>query len=243
MSAVAPVGHQDLPRTSEVSHPATTLLRGGRPFARWILRRRYRLEVSGAERVPASGPVVIVANHIGFIDGPLMAIQGPRPVHALTKIEMFDGVMGSFLAAAGQIPVDRGAPDTGAIRTCLKVLRDGGVIGIFPEGARGAGEVAVAEPGAAYLAIATGAPVIPLAFLGTRVPGGALSSIPPRGARVRMMFGEPVRLPAHGWPRRRAEVRNATDQIRNALLDTLRCAEVASGMSLPGPAPEGEAHA
>ena len=72
---------------------------------------------------------------------PLLAIFAPRPVHALTKQEMFEGRLGRFLRASGQIPLDRFHADPGAIRSCLRVVRDGGAAGIFPEGTRGDGEL------------------------------------------------------------------------------------------------------
>jgi 1-acyl-sn-glycerol-3-phosphate acyltransferase len=161
-------------------------------------------------------------------------------VHNLTKIEMFTGPVGRFLTATGQIPVRRYEADITAVRTCLRVLRDGGAVGVFPEGTRGAGELKRFEPGAAYLAIATGATVVPVIYLGSRLAGASLGTIPPRGARVVMTYGEPLTFDSHPWPRRRAELREATDRIRDALLDTLVEAKAATGMELPGPAPEGE---
>ena len=91
-----------------------------RPVTARILRARYDVEVYGAANVPATGPVVIAANHTGMIDGPAMAILTPRPVHALTKSEMFVGQTGRFLVAAGQIPVDRHNTDVIATRTALQ---------------------------------------------------------------------------------------------------------------------------
>jgi 1-acyl-sn-glycerol-3-phosphate acyltransferase len=169
-----------------------------------------------------------------------MAIVSPRPVHALTKIEMFTGPLGQFLVAAGQIPVRRNEPDIAAVRTSLRVLRDGGAVGVFPEGTRGPGELKRVEPGAAYLALASGATVCPLIFLGTRLPGASLGSIPPRGSRLVMTYGEPLRFEGHGWPRRRSELRETTHRIREAMLDTLELARATTGMDLPGPAPDGE---
>ena len=69
--------------------------------------------------------MIVAANHTGVIDGPLLAIFGPRPVHALTKREMFEGRLGRFLQASGQIPLDRVPTDRGAIRACLHVLETG----------------------------------------------------------------------------------------------------------------------
>jgi 1-acyl-sn-glycerol-3-phosphate acyltransferase len=234
------VSHTGLPRTTDLPHPPTALLHRGRPPARHVVRRIWAVEVHGADRVPVTGPVVFAANHIGFLDGPLLAICAPRPVHALTKIEMFAGGLGGVLRASGQIPVRRGEPDIAAVRTSVRVLRDGGVVGIFPEGTRGPGDVAAIEPGAAYLALVTGATVVPVAFLGSRLPGASLSSLPPRGSRIAMTFGEPVTVAAQPWPRRRADVAATTGRIRAAMLETLRVAQATTGMGLPGPAPEGE---
>jgi len=122
-------------------HPPTWLLHGGRPTSRWLIRRRYDVREHGTGHVPPQGPVIVAANHTGVIDGPLLAIFGPRPVHALTKREMFDGRLGRFLHSSGQIPLDRVATDRGAIRACLHVLDHGGAVGIFPEGNRGAGDL------------------------------------------------------------------------------------------------------
>ena len=75
--------------------------------------------------MPAAGPVIFASNHVGVIDGPLLAIFAPRPVHVLTKMEMFRGSLGWFLWRSGQIPLDRFNPDPRAVKTCLRALRDG----------------------------------------------------------------------------------------------------------------------
>ena len=235
-----PAGHRDLPHTEDIAHPPRLVLRSLRWAFAAYARHQFDLAVRHPERFPAHGPVVVVANHIGFIDGPLMTVASPRPVHTLTKREMFHGPMGAFLSVSGQIPVWRDHVDPRAVRTTLRVLRSGGAVGIFPEGTRGAGEVASVHLGAAYFAMVTGARVLPLAFLGTRLPGGSVNSVPPRGTRMSMSYGEPLHVAAQPWPRRRADVRAQAEAIRRALLDTLREAEHATGMQLPGPLPRGE---
>ena len=165
-------------RTAPAPHPPTWLLHGGRPTSRWLIRRRYDVREHGTGHVPPQGPVIVAANHTGVIDGPLLAIFGPRPVHALTKEEMFDGRLGPFLRASGQIALDRVTTDRGAIRTCLHVLEHGGAVGIFPEGNRGAGDLTRFRNGAAYLALVTGAPVVPLMMYGTRPAGGGKDALP-----------------------------------------------------------------
>jgi 1-acyl-sn-glycerol-3-phosphate acyltransferase len=218
-----------------VRAPHSRLLRTGRFVPRAIIRTWWNLEVHGAERLPRTGPVVIAANHVGWLDGPLLAICAPRPVHALTKEEMFDGPLGKFLVATGQIPLDRFHVDVEAIRIAIRSLHEGMVIGVFPEGRRGPGDMASPRAGAAYLALVTGAPVVPVAFLGTRLKGGSDGSIPPRGSRLAMTFGEPVDLGAQPWPRTQAEVADAAAHVTDAILHTIREAEQVTGMTLPGP--------
>ena len=138
----------------------------------------------------------MAANHVGWLDGPMLAICAPRPVHALTKQEMFEGPLGGFLRASGQIELDRFHVDVSAIRQAVRALQEGLVVGVFPEGTRGAGDMTSPRAGAAYLALVTGAPVVPVAFLGTRLPGGADGSVPPRGTRVAMTFGAARHAPA-----------------------------------------------
>lgn len=232
--------HEALPRSSDIAHPRRAMLHGLRPAFKAGVRSWWNLDTAGEEHFPAHGPVVLVANHIGWVDGPLMAIVSPRPVHALTKVEMFKGPMGSFLTAAGQIPLQRFNADPSAIRLALRVLRDGGVVGVFPEGTRGGGELTHLRGGAAYLALATGAAVQPVIFLGTRLPGGSNGSVPPRGSRLTMTFGRPLEFDGHTWPRRKVEVAAATDRIGAALRETLAEAERRTGMRLPGPIPKKE---
>ncbi len=152
---------------------------------------------------PRKGPVILASNHVGIADGPLLAIFAPRPVHALTKQEMFKGFMDPFLLGAGQIPLDRFNADPLAVKRCLRVLRSGGVIGIFPEGSRGAGEFERFHTGAAYLALVTGAPIVPVVQFGTREPGAGSHSLPAKGMTVDMVFGDPIQLPRTPWPRRK----------------------------------------
>ena len=88
--------------------------------------------------------------------------------------------MNRFLLGSGQIPLDRFNADPLAVKRCLRVLRSGGVVGIFPEGSRGAGEFDRFHTGAAYLALVTGAPIIPVVQFGTREPGADSQRCPPR---------------------------------------------------------------
>ncbi len=232
--------HREVPRAADLRHPARAALHTGRPLAQWLIGRWYDVRVHHPERFPSEGPVVVAANHIGFADGPLLAICAPRPVHALTKVEMFSGVLGGFLRFAGQIPVDRFRPDPRAVRTCVHVLRSGGVVGVFPEGTRGNGELDRFHRGAAYLAMVTGAPILPLTFIGSREPGGHTGSLPPRGAAIDMVIGTPVRFDAVPRPRNKSAVAARSLELRELMLAELRTALRDTGRRLPGPLPAGE---
>ncbi|WP_372727905.1 lysophospholipid acyltransferase family protein [Nocardioides sp.] len=232
--------HHDLPRSADVRHPRKVLLHGLRPAARALVRRRFDVRVHDEHHTPAAGPVIFACNHIGVADGPLLAIFAPRPVHALTKREMFDGKLGGFLRASGQIPLDRFTTDPAAVKSCLRVLRDGSAVGIFPEGRRGPGDLERFHRGAAYFALASGAPVVPVVMFGTREPGGHTGSLPPRGGVVDIVFGAPHRVEATPWPRRREQVEQATLLLQQQMLAHLNHARALTGRELPGPLPANE---
>ena len=231
----------DLPRTDRTPHPARWLLHS--PVRRWarpLVRRRFDVRLHGVEHVPVTGPVIFVSNHVGIADGPLLAIFAPRPVHALTKQEMFSGPLAGVLRAAGQIRLDRFHADPAAVKACLRVLRGGNAVGIFPEGRRGGGELDRFHRGAAYFALATGAPVVPVVMVGTREPGGHTDSLPPRGGIVDIVFGPTTSLPATPWPRTREQVGQASTFLREQMLVHLDRARASTGRDLPGPLPAAE---
>ncbi|NBH04763.1 1-acyl-sn-glycerol-3-phosphate acyltransferase, partial [Amycolatopsis sp. SID8362] len=103
----------------------------------------------GRERMPGGGPVVVIANHSSMVEPQLIFGMLPRRSAFLVKAELFKGLAGKFLLAIGQIPVKRGEIDRKPLMTAVGVLKDGGVVGIFPEGTRGDGDVGAAERGAA----------------------------------------------------------------------------------------------
>ena len=222
---------------SAVKHPTRFLIRGLRAPARFLVRRRFTVAVHGTEHVPATGPVILASNHVGVADGPLLAVFSPRPVHALTKEEMFDGRLGRFLLLSGQVPLDRFNSDPAAVKICLRVLRDGGVVGIFPEGARGAGEFDRFHRGAGYLGLVSGAPIVPVVQFGTREPGAGSSALPKRGGHVNLVYGAPFSFDAMPWPRTKQAVEEASHALRDHLLAHLAHAKDLTGRTLPGPIP------
>jgi 1-acyl-sn-glycerol-3-phosphate acyltransferase len=237
-----PLRGRDLPRTDTVPHPPRFLLHNPvtRRVAQRLLARRYDVRVTGAEHLPRRGPVIVAANHIGWLDGPLLGIVLPRPVHAWTKADMFTGRTGAFLQRTGQIPLDRFHADPAAVKTAVRVLRAGNAVGVFPEGTRGDGEVRRFHRGAAYLALVTGAPVIPVAFFGTRLPGGGIDSRPPAGSRVDVVIGPPVTVGQQPWPRTREQLDRVSRLLQQRLHEHLHATRAATGLELPGPLPSDE---
>jgi 1-acyl-sn-glycerol-3-phosphate acyltransferase len=181
----------------------------------WLFVPFYRVRVHHADRVPATGPVVLVANHSSLVDGPLLfGLIGRRAVF-LVKKEMFRGLAGLLLPRIGQLAVRRGEPDRRPLMAAIDVLRGGGLVGVFPEGTRGEGDMAAARHGAAWLARAAGAQVLPVVVRGTRRPGGARRVRP----RVDVMVGEPLDIPPGGG---RAGLATATETVRAALAGMVR---------------------
>jgi 1-acyl-sn-glycerol-3-phosphate acyltransferase len=207
-------------------------------------RALWRIRVHGSEHVPSSGPVLLASNHIGFLDGPLLVAMAPRMTQCLVKDEMFHGLTGPILRSAGQIPVNRDGTDRRALRTAVRVLAEDGVIGVFPEGTRGRGDLNEMRQGVAWLALQSGAPVIPVACLGTRRTGESISRISGFRRRLDVVFGEPIWLdPRPGVPRRVA-LTEATEVVRDKLSAHVTAAVRSTGQTLPedlGTVPAGEA--
>ncbi len=177
----------------------------------WCFRPVLRVRVHHDDRVPAAGPVVLVANHSAFIDGPLLfGLLGRRAVF-LAKQEMFHGPVGWMLRRIGQLAVRRGEPDAAPLRAAVAVLRAGGLVGVFPEGTRGSGDVAAAHHGAAWLARATGAAVLPVVIRGTRREPGERRRVRPRAD---VLVGPPLAVARGGG---RAGLAAATETVRAAL--------------------------
>lgn len=179
----------------------------------WVFRPTYRLYLINVEKVPAKGPVVLVANHSALVDGPLLFGLVRRRAVFLVKQEMFRGALGWFLTRIGQLSIRRGEPDRAPLLAAQRVLRAGGLVAVFPEGTRGVGDATSAQGGAAWLARSTGAVVLPVVCRGTRRPEGSGRRLRPR---VDILVGEPFEVTTE---RGRAGQAAATEQVRTALAD------------------------
>jgi 1-acyl-sn-glycerol-3-phosphate acyltransferase len=203
-----------------------------RVLASGFVRAGWNIRVHARHHVPRTGPVILASNHAGLLDGPLVYAVMARPVHGLVKVEMFRGRVGQTLRQLGQIPIERHTVDIGAVRSSLAVLDRGDVLAIYPEGTRGTGDFAKIKPGVAYLALCTGAPVVPVACLGTR-PADESAGWPSLRTRVDVVFGAPVRLEVTSWPRRRDVVREKARWLQDRLVRHLREACLTTGRQLP----------
>ncbi|HVD54098.1 MAG TPA: lysophospholipid acyltransferase family protein [Propionibacteriaceae bacterium] len=225
----------DLPHTDRMPATKEWFLRLTRPVVRYGLRLGWRVQVHGVRNVPRSGPVILAANHIGLLDGPALVALTRRLTFALVKREAFTGAVGQFLIHLGQISLNRREIDPQAIKRAVQVLRAGKVLAVFPEGGRSGGEVAWAKGGAAYLAMITGAPIVPVAILGTREPGQRKNQIPQLRKPIHVVYGEPFNVPRSSWPRRKAAVAKWTEVVRERLANHVVAAQAVTGLPLPGP--------
>ena len=155
-----------------------------------------RIKVEGLSNLPGSGPAILVSNHFNLGDPPVLTYVLPRRIVWMAKQELFDiPVIGGVFRAFGLIPVRRFEGDLKALRKAQGTLRRGHVLGMFPEGTRSAGKgLGEGEPGTAFIALRTGAPIIPVAIWGTegvKLPRDAFRF---HGSRISVRFGEPFRL-------------------------------------------------
>jgi 1-acyl-sn-glycerol-3-phosphate acyltransferase len=202
----------------------------GRRIGVGLMYGLWKPRVLGAWRVPATGPVILAVNHSHNIDGPMVIGVAPRPSHFLVKKEAFVGPLGPFMRAVGQLKVDRSTADRTAITQALDVLASGGVLGIFPEGSRGEGDFAALRAGLAYFAVRGGAPIVPVAVLGSSDrPGRLIKALPPLRSRVDVVFGDPFEAGDGSGRRTRKALDEATERIQKQLTAHLENARRLTG--------------
>jgi 1-acyl-sn-glycerol-3-phosphate acyltransferase len=172
-----------------------------RPVLRAFFTVLARVHAAGVASLPREGGVVLVSNHLWMHDPWLLGVLFPRQLHFMAKQELFDvKPLGWYLALAGSFPVRRGENDRTALRHAESLLRDGGVVMIFPEGHRSdtAGAQA-ARAGAVLLASRTNSPIVPVGITGTEhlrlrgAPGGSRWDVL-SWPRVTVTVGHPIWL-------------------------------------------------
>ena len=201
-------------------------------FLKWVaigpvLRIVFRPHVEGAEHIPDEGPAILASNHLSYADWLFMPLTLPRRVTFVAKAEYFTtpGLKGwlqkTFFSGAGQVPIDRsgGGAAEGAIISAKRVLGDGELFGIYPEGTRSHdGRLYRGKVGVARLALEAKVPVIPVAVLGTDVvapPGKTFG----RFTRPVVSFGKPLDFSRYaGLESDRLVLRAVTDEIMYAIM-------------------------
>ncbi|MDX6480948.1 MAG: 1-acyl-sn-glycerol-3-phosphate acyltransferase [Gaiellaceae bacterium] len=175
---------------------------------REMLRRLYRIEVVGADRIPADGPVILAANHESIWDPFILGVATPREIHYMAKSELFEGrLLGKLMRSLNAFPVERGGGDQAAMSEAGRLLAGGAVLGIFPQGTSKPERQIGWHRGAARLALASGAPLVPIRLIGTRRV--------PLPTRIRIVVGEPIVVEV-GRPTI-AAAKSLTEQVEQAI--------------------------
>lgn len=178
-----------------------------RSVVKGVLSPVYRIEIIGRENFPKEGGVLLCTNHIHNFDPPVVGITAPRTIHFMAKDELFSvPVLGKLLPRINAFPVKRGLSDREALRKGLGLLRDGKVLGLFPEGTRSkTGELGKGLAGAGFFALKTDALVVPCAIIG---PYKAFS-------KLRVIYGKPIDMTE--LRQRKASADEATEIIMDEI--------------------------
>ncbi|PSL41989.1 1-acyl-sn-glycerol-3-phosphate acyltransferase [Planomicrobium soli] len=156
----------------------------GKVLVKAALKPLYRFEVIGLEKFPKEGGILLCSNHIHALDPPVVGMTAPRTVHFMAKEELFKNpVLGPILPKVNAFPVKRGMSDREALRSALKILKNGEVMGLFPEGTRSTdGVLKKGLSGAGFFALRGDADVVPCAIIG-----------PYKTFRkVKVVYGDPI---------------------------------------------------
>lgn len=219
----------------------------GYTLARWIVgfvfRVAWRPRIIGVENVPQTGPVIIASNHLSFIDSVVIPLAVPRRVRFLAKAAYFEGrglrgrATALFFRVIDAVPVERsgsGRASLNALESALGVLQEGQAFGIYPEGTRSRdGRLYRGRTGVGWLAMTSGAPVVPVSLTGT----DQVQPVGSRGFRVRpvtVRFGSPFDPVAYaGRPAGQAR-REITDEVMDRIAALSRQERVDAYNEPPG---------
>jgi cytidylate kinase len=198
--------------------PRSRLYAVCKPIAFAIMRALWRLEGRGLQHVPASGPVLLVSNHSSLLDPPFVGGVAPRQLTFLAKAELFEvPLFGRLIHGLNARPVRRDGADAGALRVALRALERGAALLVFPEGTRGdEGQLREPKPGAALLAVLSGAPVVPVRVHGSgrAWPRGRRL---PRPAKVVVTFGPALRFERPAGGDRKDHYESVSRQMMTAI--------------------------
>nr|WP_239094130.1 lysophospholipid acyltransferase family protein [Bacillus sp. B15-48] len=151
-----------------------------------IFKPFYRVEVIGRENIPLDGGVLLCSNHIDILDPIIVGMMAPRPVHFMAKEELFSlPVFGKIIHHVNAFPVKRGMSDREALRKGISILKEGKVLGLFPEGTRSkTGELGKGLAGAGFFGLRTEAQIVPCAIIGPYRPF----------RKLKVVYGRPINM-------------------------------------------------
>jgi 1-acyl-sn-glycerol-3-phosphate acyltransferase len=196
--------------------PQNRIAHGAMQSLTRLLSRRWRLTIDGLEQLPASGPVILAANHMSFVDSPLLMFCLPRRVWFLGKAEYMDSWRTRHLfPAVGMIPIERGGRRgaLSALRAALGVLEHGQVIGIYPEGTRSRdGKLHRGHTGLGWLALRSGAPIVPVGIRGTAEVQPPDTALPKLAGDCHIAIGREIPMSRYTARDRRTQ-RSVTDDV------------------------------
>lgn len=176
----------------------------GKMLCSIILFPLHRVKVIGKENFPKKGGVLLCTNHIDNLDPPVVGITCPRPVHFMAKEELFNMPLLKFiLPRVNSFPVKRGMSDRKAFRNALSILKDGNVVGLFPEGTRSTdGELQKGLAGAGFFALKGEGVVMPCAIIGPYKPF----------RRLKVVYGKPIDMTKY------REERASTEEVTEVIM-------------------------
>ena len=178
----------------------------------------FRPVIEGAENIPTSGPIVIAPVHRSNVDFALAIFITPRKTFFMAKDSLWKvPVLRWMISTMGAFPVKRGTADRESLDKARSVLRDGQPLVLFPEGTRPSGPtVSELHMGAAFVALHTGAQIVPVGIAGTEevMPKGAKF---PRPHRISIVVGKPIEVPEATGRVPRSDIQDTTDRLREAL--------------------------
>ncbi len=151
-----------------------------------VFKPIYRVEVIGRENIPKDGGVLLCSNHIDNFDPIIVGMMAPRPVHFMAKEELFKvPILGKMVPHLNAFPVKRGMSDREALRKGMAILKEGKVLGLFPEGTRSkTGELGKGLAGAGFFALRSDAEIVPCAVIGPYRPF----------RKLKVVYGKPINM-------------------------------------------------
>lgn len=183
---------------------------------RIYMRVWFRLSIEGAENIPTSGAAILASNHLSFLDANLISAASPRKISFMIAREWYEHWSIRWMAEfLGCIPVNRSGQDLGAVKTALKDLSQGYLLGCFPEGGISqSGEVQDGKQGVALLAIRSGCPVIPIRLSGYGYQSLPMTFLAPK--KIHLTIGKPLAFEGVD-PKNREHLARVTEELTEAI--------------------------